>query len=130
MLKMPTQERTINVGALKRHYVLHVPASYTGQEPVPLVLMFHGAAGTAQAAIKTTGWVEKAEREGFLVVFPEGTRPDPDKPPLLGNPQTWNDGSGQSPASRATELIWEFFKRQIKRVRGGACIDAGGAAKV
>lgn len=98
---MPLEERTILVGGRERRYVLGIPSDPRGEEPVPLVLMFHGAAGTAWTAIRTTGWVEKAEREGFWIAFPEGTRPHPQRPPLLGNPQTWNDGSGQTPAARA-----------------------------
>ncbi|MFV1967883.1 MAG: PHB depolymerase family esterase [Pirellulaceae bacterium] len=44
-----------------------------------------------------TGWAEKADREGFLAVFPEGTPPDPSRPArFIGNPQTWNDGSKRS----------------------------------
>jgi polyhydroxybutyrate depolymerase len=41
-----------------------------------------------------TGWGEKADKESFLAVFPEGTPPDPSRPARFrDNPQTWNDGS-------------------------------------
>jgi polyhydroxybutyrate depolymerase len=56
--------------------------------------MFHGGGGRAKAAMWETGWPKKADREGFLAVFPEGTPPDPSRPGrFTGNPQTWNDGS-------------------------------------
>ncbi len=35
-----------------------------------------------------TGWTDKGDKEGFLAVFPEGTRPEPSKPArFVGNPQ-------------------------------------------
>jgi polyhydroxybutyrate depolymerase len=44
--------------------------------------------------MRETGWCEKADAEGFLAVFPEGTPPDPSRPGRFrDNPQTWNDGS-------------------------------------
>jgi polyhydroxybutyrate depolymerase len=66
--------------------------------------MFHGGGGTAKAARWETGWAEKADQEGFLAVFPEGTRADPTRPPRFrGNPQSWNDGS-RRPNVRAARL--------------------------
>jgi polyhydroxybutyrate depolymerase len=56
--------------------------------------MFHGGGGTARAVMRETGWSAKADRENFIVVFPEGTRPNPSRRArFIGNPQTWNDGS-------------------------------------
>ena len=56
--------------------------------------MLHGAGGTAAWTLGDTGWADKADREGFLVVLPDGLRPDLAKPPhFVDNPQVWNDGS-------------------------------------
>jgi len=86
----------IKVGSLERKYTVHVPPSYDGREPVPVVIMFHGGGGKASAAMEETGWSEKADQEGFLAVFPEATPPDLSKPSSFRtNPQTWNDGSGR-----------------------------------
>lgn len=86
----------IKVGSLERKYVVHVPPSYDGTKPFPVVVMFHGGGGTAQAAMTETGWSAKAEEAGFLAVFPEATPPDMTKPgQFRTNPQTWNDGSGR-----------------------------------
>ena len=87
---------TLKVGDLERRYVVHVPKSYDGKKPVPVVIMFHGGGGVAKAAMKETGWADKADQAGFLAVFPEGSPPDPSKPGnFRTNPQTWNDGSGR-----------------------------------
>lgn len=62
----------------------------------PLVVLLHGAGGTAELAMRNTGWTRLADREGVLLVYPEGTRRDPGAPPMFRqNPQAWNDGSGR-----------------------------------
>jgi polyhydroxybutyrate depolymerase len=85
---------TLKIGDINRTYLIHVPRGYNGKKPVPVVIMFHGGGGRAESALWDTGWAEKADSEGFLAVFPEGTPPDTDRPgSFTNNPQTWNDGS-------------------------------------
>ena len=94
--KVSSGNQTIQIasGGLDRHYVIHIPPGYHANKKWPVVIMFHGGGGTAKGAMWETGWAEKADQEGFLAVFPEGTPPDPSRPGrFLGNPQTWNDGS-------------------------------------
>ncbi len=86
----------IKVDSLEREYVLHIPVGYRSDHSAPVVIMLHGGGGTAQDAMQKTGWCQKADQEGFIVVFPEGTRPNSEAPPnFFDNPQTWNDGSGR-----------------------------------
>jgi polyhydroxybutyrate depolymerase len=57
-------------------------------QPVPLVLVFHGGTGNAKNAAQMTGFNTLADQHGFLVVYPNGTgRLSDDK--LL----TWNGGT-------------------------------------
>jgi polyhydroxybutyrate depolymerase len=85
---------TIKAGDLQRHYLVRVPPQYDGKTPVPVVVMLHGGGGTGKAAAEETGWSSKADKEGFLAVFPDAMPPDPAKPSrFAGNPQMWNDGS-------------------------------------
>jgi len=56
--------------------------------------MFHGGGGKARGAMQETGWSVKADKENFLVVYPEGVPRDPSRRgSFLANPQSWNDGS-------------------------------------
>jgi len=92
---------SVNVNGRERTYTVHVPPKYDGKTPMPVVLMFHGGGGTARGAIKETSWPDKADKAGFLAVFPEGSRTNPSKPArFVGNPQTWNDGSGRFNAGK------------------------------
>ncbi len=68
----------------------------------PLVVLLHGAGGTAALALGNTRWAILADQEGILLACPEGTRPDPTAPAVFRlNPQAWNDGSGRGHTARA-----------------------------
>lgn len=53
-----------------RSYELHVPASYDGSAPVALVLNFHGLTQTGNAQRAQSHMDDKADREGFIVAYP------------------------------------------------------------
>jgi polyhydroxybutyrate depolymerase len=83
-------------GKLTRTFIVHVPPGFDGKSKVPVVIMLHGAGGSGAGAITETGWDVKADREGFIAVFPDGTPPHPMLPARFGlNPRLWNDGSGR-----------------------------------
>ncbi len=84
----------ITVHGSQRTYIVHVPPSYKPQTRSPLVVMLHGGGGTARAAMWETEWAVKADKEGFLAVFPNAMARDPARASnFAGNPQLWNDGS-------------------------------------
>lgn len=73
---------------------VHVPDRQATGRLLPVVLMLHGGGGSAGGAARETGWVAKAEREGFIVVFPNALARDPSRrSSFAANPQLWNDGS-------------------------------------
>ncbi|MEM6723998.1 MAG: hypothetical protein AAF598_08165, partial [Bacteroidota bacterium] len=53
-----------------REYIIHIPASYTGQKAMPVVFMFHGSGGTGNFAWNTSLWKELGEAQGFITIFP------------------------------------------------------------
>jgi polyhydroxybutyrate depolymerase len=64
---------SIMVGGTKRTYILHVPASYKGDKPVPLLLDFHPMIfGTAASQRRSSGYAELADQEGFIVAYADG----------------------------------------------------------
>jgi polyhydroxybutyrate depolymerase len=64
---------TVQVGAMSRRFILHVPASYTGDTPVPLVIDWHGILMNSNLQRAWSGFAELSERENFIVAYPEGT---------------------------------------------------------
>lgn len=63
-------EAEVLSAGLRRRFVLVVPESVSS--PAPLVLVFHGFAGSPRAVEELSAMTELAEAEGFLVVYPEG----------------------------------------------------------
>ncbi len=76
----------------KRTYLLYVPASYDPSTPTPLVISIHGYAEWPAHQMQTSRWNDLADRNGFLVVYPSGTR-FPMRWRTSGEP-----GSAQDPA--------------------------------
>jgi polyhydroxybutyrate depolymerase len=79
-------QRFVEAGGLKRHYVVHVPEAVAPGRPAALVVVFHGGGGNAANAARTSGMDARADREGFIVAYPDGTGRRPGATALL----TWN----------------------------------------
>jgi polyhydroxybutyrate depolymerase len=72
MLKPGDHWRTLEVDRRTRSYLVHVPASYDGSKPYPVVLIFHGGASNAQQMVRFCGLNDQADQAGFLAVYPRG----------------------------------------------------------
>jgi poly(3-hydroxybutyrate) depolymerase len=73
MWKAGDTNLSIMVGGQKRTFILHVPASYKGDTPVPLLLDFHPMIfGTAASQRRSSGYAEIADKEGFIVAYADG----------------------------------------------------------
>jgi len=60
--------------SLVRYYNLYVPASYTGDDAVPLILNFHGYTSSAEAQMEYGDFRKIAEREQVIIALPQGTK--------------------------------------------------------
>jgi polyhydroxybutyrate depolymerase len=56
-----------------RTYIVHLPPSYDPAKRWPVVLVLHGGGGNGQQMAEMTGFSRKADREGFIAVYPNGT---------------------------------------------------------
>jgi polyhydroxybutyrate depolymerase len=94
-----------------RSYVVYVPRTLKRDVPAPLVLDFHGNGGSAAQESGSSGWRQKADREGFIAVYPDG----------IGG--GWNVGNccGQALSGKVDDV--GFARAIVKAVRAGACID-------
>jgi polyhydroxybutyrate depolymerase len=62
----------ITSSGVTRHYMLHIPSGYQAGTPVPLILNFHGYSSNSREEEALTGMSAEADREGFIVVYPDG----------------------------------------------------------
>lgn len=80
---------TMDFGGIERTYGIHIPASYDGTKPYPLLFVFHGLGGDGKEMERRTKFNDVSDSKGFMVVYPDG----------YGS--SWSDGSGVTPAGRA-----------------------------
>lgn len=83
---------TLSYGGQNRTYILHVPASYTGQQPVPLVFVLHGFTQTAAAMQTGSAFDAVSEASGWIVVYANGVN------------NAWNTNSGFPGGSTADDV--------------------------
>jgi len=86
-----TINASINHDNLERSYIIYIPESYTGDDPVPVVLNFHGYTSNAQDQMGYGDFRTVADQENFLVVHPQGTI-DPSSGQTFWNAQWFLDG--------------------------------------
>jgi polyhydroxybutyrate depolymerase len=104
---------TIKSDNIDRTAQIHIPRGYKPDMKPPLVLLFHGGGGSGTSALEKYGWAAKSDKEGFLVVAPEGLGSMPKLPANFRmNPAIWN--SGQYPPRSPIAVIDDVaFIRQI-----------------
>jgi polyhydroxybutyrate depolymerase len=111
-------EDSFESGGRTRSYLLHVPPSYNGTRPVPLVVVLHAGGDHASHLASVTGMSVKADKEGFIAVYPNGTGRT--KSRFL----SWNSGSGSSYAVRNKVDDVGFIRTLIERLQNRFQIDA------
>lgn len=79
------ESRTLRVNGTDRRYLIVLPRA--AATPTPIVLVFHGAFGTAESS-RRLGLEPHAERRGFILVYGHGLD------------RHWSDGRNDSPERR------------------------------
>jgi polyhydroxybutyrate depolymerase len=100
---------TVHVGSVTRSYILHVPPSYTGATPVPLVIDWHPILTSATFERSNSGYAAKADAEGFIVAFPEGTD------------TAWNIGECCTSSRDVDDL--GFARALVAAISARGCVD-------
>jgi polyhydroxybutyrate depolymerase len=101
---------TIQVGGT-RSYVLHIPSTYDGTKPVPLIVDFHGLATSGMQQRRDSTFPDVTDPEGAVMVFPTGIA-GPSGP-------GWNVG----PCCVTGVDDVAFVRAVVSQVSATACID-------
>jgi len=92
-----------------RTYIVHVPASYDGSKPVPLMINFHPLIfGTGAGQRRGSGWAEVGDSEGMITAFPDGYD------------AAWDIGNCCT-AGEVDDLA--FARAIVDEISAAACID-------
>jgi polyhydroxybutyrate depolymerase len=92
-----------------RSYIVFLPPG--GAKRSPLVLVYHGAEGTAEQTAQETDFVPVAAQDGSVVAF------------LQGYEDTWNEGAGDTPARAAGVDDVEFTSAVLSQIEQHYSID-------
>jgi polyhydroxybutyrate depolymerase len=111
ILKPGDTRETVLVDSASRSYVLHVPATYDGSKPVPLIVDFHMGGDSGSTELSGTPYPAVTDPEGVIMAFPDGKK----GPAATG----WNIG----PCCVANVDDVAFAKALVARVQAIACID-------
>jgi polyhydroxybutyrate depolymerase len=103
---------TLLVDGTSRSYVLHLPPSYDGSSPAPLVVDFHGIGETGASERRSSPYPSVLDDEGVIMAFPDGLRGP------LGT--GWNVG----PCCVADVDDVAFARALVAHVQTLACVDA------
>lgn len=101
-------------GGGKRAFRVYVPTSYQPGTPTPMVMMFHGVVSDpVKIQNKLSFMNDVAEREGFLVIWPEGK----------GRIHAWNAGSCCGTAMEVDLDDVQFVRNLMDLIDDQLCVD-------
>jgi polyhydroxybutyrate depolymerase len=108
---------TVSVGGVQRTAYVHAPAKIDRAREYPLLIGYHGGAGSAQGYIEQSQLFAKGERAGFIVVCPEGTALGP-----MAKHRVWNSGSEYAASSHNADDV-AFTAQLIDKVSALYSVD-------
>jgi poly(3-hydroxybutyrate) depolymerase len=101
--------KQISFGGQMRQYLLHVPRSYDGKTPVPLVIDLHPILSDAMYQKGASGYQQLSDSEGFIAAWPDG----------LDN--AWNVGPCCT-RSRDVDDVG-FVRAVVEEIEKASCVD-------
>lgn len=87
LLKPGDYDRALTFAGRARTYTVHLPRGIGDEYALPLVIVLHGGGGNDDNAARMTRFSAQADKEEFIVVYPNGTGKLQDR--IL----TWNSGN-------------------------------------
>ena len=110
------QRMDLVTGGFQRSYRVYIPSGYDGLTQLPLVVVIHGAFDTAKGIEEVSGFSQLADRENFIVLYPEGIG-------IFGYLQHWNAGHCCGKAANDKIDDVGYLAKAIKDVCNRLSID-------
>jgi polyhydroxybutyrate depolymerase len=112
-------DQMLSAGGLSRTFTYYAPSNLNPNEPAPIVIVAHGYLQSGQAMYDLTRYQSIADREGFVVMYPDGQ-------PAAAGP--WNVGVGACPSTllllpTATGDDQAFIDAMLDFADADQCVD-------
>jgi polyhydroxybutyrate depolymerase len=107
--------RSVQVGGVTRTFERYIPATLDPNQPVSVVMAFHGFTMSGDIMRQLTNFSALADTENFVVVYPDGAGVDP-----------WNVGTnvcGAGAFVSGTSDDIGFMKAMLDDIEAVQCID-------
>lgn len=106
-----------------RSWRVRLPSTYTQSTPLPVLFVLHGGLGDSARTERVTQFNSIAEREGVILVYPDGyaKRPGVESEPL--KLRTWNAGTCCGGAQESEIDDVAFLLDVLKDTEARACLD-------
>lgn len=104
------ETRTLMHDGAARDYIVHFPSGYDENEPVPLLLNFHGYTSNKESQLEYSEMNATSDERGFIVVYPGG----------LNN--SFNAGNCCGASANTVDDIG-FTRKMVDEVAERACLD-------
>jgi polyhydroxybutyrate depolymerase len=103
---------TLEFGGVSRSYTVYVPSSLKADVAAPLIFDFHGNGSNSSQEESSSGWKQKADKVGIIMVYPDGVG------------KSWNVGNccGDALSQKIDDV--GFTKAMIKTLSEPACVDS------
>jgi len=118
-----TLSLTYGSGQSAYPYVVYVPSTYDAAKPTPLLVMTHGCQTTADQQMRANLFNPLAERDGFVVLYPDVDAAEASQPGPLRNcwqfplPTSWHRDAGDPAAiagmTRAVMARWQIDPERV-----------------
>ncbi len=116
---------SVVIGGDVRTYLVHMPPQAELGRTLPLVVVLHGGGGDGESAAKQTHFSKEADKEGFIVAYPDGVGRGRLLMAMLGKKgfYTWNAGGCCAYAMNQKVDDVGFLRAMVAQIERDYSID-------
>lgn len=112
---------SMTVDGMRRTYILHIPPAIEENQPLPLIIVLHGAYGTGRKMQLGLGFDPYADSRGFYVAYPDAYQKPGER--LTAR---WNDGRGTLESSLVGVDDVKFITSLVEEIAAQVPLDRRG----
>lgn len=101
----------------ERNFKIHVPPSYNGKTPMPMIILLHGQGQDGEEIARWTKFNEMADKKGFIAIYPDSRK-------WAGRDEwrTWDADNGLLPPGQDANDV-AFMRKIIETAEKDYLVD-------